>query len=101
MKHAIPFDVFGKRKKSTDIIPCYIKQDNNYVNGRIVTYDYDNVIVNMSEAFYNITFPNKEDATFRNREYNIYERNYAYALSDPNTKYNEYFEKQLSLCDNE
>jgi len=91
MKHAIPFDVFGKRKKSTDIIPCYIKQDNNYVNGRIVTYDYDNVIINMNEAFYNITFPNKEDATFRNREYNIYERNYAYALSDPNTKYNEYY----------
>lgn len=102
MKHAIPFDLFAKRKKATSQESCYIKVSNNgndsdYEQGKIVKYDYDNVIINMNRAFYNILFENKNNATFRNNiehNYNIVERNYAYSVNDSSTKYDTYYKRE-------
>ena len=96
MQHAIPFDVFGKRKKSSEIQNCRIKKGNtgtdaDYVDGTLTTYDYYQTIQNMSNAFYNITFHSREEATFRNANYNKYELNYATITGDDDTKYYDYY----------
>lgn len=103
MKHAIPFDVFAKRKKSSSKQSCFVKVSNNgndsdYEPGKIIQYDYDNTIINMNRTFYNISFENKTLATFRHNNidhnYNIFERNYAYAVSDQSTQYYKFYKKE-------
>ena len=93
MKHAIPFDVFAKRKKSSNYIQCIVKKNNEYVNGQIITFDYNNEIINMNSAFHNVTFSNKNLATFRNNNedhnYNDFELNYACA--DENDRFDVYY----------
>ena len=106
MKHAIPFDVFGKRREASEIDinnknTCKIKisdtGDNSvdYVNGKLMQYDYDATIQNMSKAFYNVTFTTPENATFRKAAYNKFSENYAVTNDDPDTKYYEYYKTNL------
>ena len=99
MSHAIPFDVFGKREQSNTYTPCKIKKSTSddsvdYVEGKIVSFVYNKTIQNMNRAFYNITFPKKEDATFRNAPYNKYELNYATInINNDSTRYYDYYIK--------
>ena len=106
MKHAIPFDVFGKRREASEIDPstkntCKIKISNtgddsvDYVNGKLIQYEYDATIQNMSKAFHNITFTTPENATFRKAAYNKFSENYAVTNDDPETKYYEYYKTNL------
>lgn len=92
MKHAIPFNLFNKRKKKDKEKMCYINKNNLYVDARLVEYEYNNTIDNMADAFLNVTFEDKFAATFTytNNDYNIIERNYVYTQND-DTHYDEYY----------
>ena len=99
MKHAIPFDIFAKRKIADKKTNCFVKisdtgTDADFVEGKIISYDYDNTIINMNKAFHNIIFSSKQDATFRNAYYNEYELNYASPNSDPSIRLYEYYVKR-------
>ena len=106
MKHAIPFDVFAKRREASEIDSstkntCKIKISDtgddsvDYVNGKLMQYEYEATIQNMSKAFHNITFTTPENATFRKAAYNKFSENYAVTNDDPETKYYEYYKTNL------
>ena len=95
MKHAIPFDIFNKRKISNNNVSCFILKNDEFVPATLIKHDYDNTIINMNNAFYNVTFENKTSATFKHNyddnDYNIFEKDYVYVSDEPNVHYDEYY----------